>query len=136
MKQFPIMGKLSRAVLPSTSGCAWMPVIWGCHLMRNLGIVALGAALAAGPGHAGDYPPACRSFTSFSRGDLGQPARPPCLDYLVDRATIEMCQPFMELYQLEVPSYIECLKSENNSIVETFNAAAKQFNCAQNKTAC
>jgi hypothetical protein len=73
------------------------------------------------------YPPACRDFTSFPRGDLAQPARPPCLDYLVDRISIEVCQPLMDLYQIEVRSYIECLKSENCAIIDRFNAAARQF---------
>ena len=104
--------------------------------MRTLGIVALGAALAATPSYAGDYPFACRDFTSFPRGDLAQPTRPPCLDYLFDRETIETCQPLMDLYQVQVRAYLECLKSENNAIIDTFNAAAKQFNCAQNRMAC
>lgn len=105
--------------------------------MRQLGIiVALCATFAFRPSHAGDYPSACRDFTSFPRGDLAQPARPPCLDYLVDRASIEMCQPLMDHYQFEVLAYIECLKSENSAIIDKFNAAAKQFNCAQTRAAC
>jgi hypothetical protein len=104
--------------------------------MRNLGIVALGAALFSAPSYAGDYPAACRDFTSFPRGDLARPERPPCLNYLFGRVAIETCQPMMDLYQAQVRSYIECLKSENDSIIETFNSPAKQFNCAQNKNAC
>jgi hypothetical protein len=98
--------------------------------------MALGLALSVTASHAGDYPLACRAFTSIPRGDLAQPARPPCLDYLIDRASIEMCQPLMDLYQMEVRSYVECLKSENSAIIDTFNAAARQFNCAQNRIAC
>ena len=101
--------------------------------MRLAAIALLIAAIMT-PCVAGDYPLACRDFTSFPRGDLAQPVRPPCLDYLVDRATIEMCQPLMDLYQIEVSSYIECLKSENSAIIDRFNAAARQFNCAQNQT--
>ena len=79
------------------------------------------------PCAAGDYPAACRDFTSFSRGDLAQPERPPCLNYLFNRVAIETCQPMMDLYQAQVRSYIECLKGENSAIIETFNAAAKQL---------
>src|SRR6185437_2803067 len=100
----------------------------GDQKMRFMGIVALCAALAAAPSLAGDYPQACRDFTSFPRGDLAQPERPPCLDYLFNRVAIETCQPMMDIYQAQVRSYIECLKSENDSIIQTFNAAAKQFN--------
>jgi hypothetical protein len=103
--------------------------------MRILGMTLV-LALGVTASHAGDYPLACRAFTSFPRGDLAQPARPPCLDYLVDRASIEMCQPLMNLYQMEARSYVDCLKGENSSIIDTFNAAAKQFNCAQNRIAC
>jgi hypothetical protein len=99
-------------------------------------LIAAVFASAAVPSHAGDYPFACRDFAGFARGDLQQPARPPCLDNLFDRGAIEMCQPLMDIYQLQVRSYVECLKSENSAIIDTFNAAAKQFNCAQNRMAC
>jgi len=59
------------------------------------------------------------------RGDLARPERPPCLNYLVDRVSIEMCKPMMDLYQLQVRSYLEYLKSENSAVIDTFNAAAK-----------
>jgi hypothetical protein len=87
------------------------------------------------PCAAGDYPAVCRDFTGFSRGDLTQP-EPPCLNYLFNRVAIETCQPMMDLYLVQVRSYIECLKGEHDSIIETLNAAAKQFNCAQNRMAC
>jgi hypothetical protein len=96
-------------------------------------ILIVAALVIASPCAAGDYPAACRDFTSFPRGDLSQPERPPCLNYLFDRASIEMCQPLMDLYQLQVRTYVECLKSENGAIIDKFNAAAKQFNCAQNR---
>jgi hypothetical protein len=41
-----------------------------------------------------------------------------------------------DLAQLQVRTYVECLKSENGAIIDKFNAAAKQFNCAQNRMAC
>ena len=59
--------------------------------MRIPAIAAL-LALVSAASQAGDYPPACRDFTSFPRGDFAQPVRPPCLDYLVDRVSIETCQ--------------------------------------------
>jgi hypothetical protein len=40
---------------------------------------------------------------------------------LFNRVAIETCQPMMDLYQAQVRSYIECLKGENSSIIETFN---------------
>ncbi len=103
--------------------------------MKLAGIALLIVAITS-PCAAGDYPAACRDFTSSPRGALAQPERPPCLDYLFDRVAIETCQPLMDLYQVEVRAYLECLKSENNAIVETFNAAARRFNCAQNRAVC
>ena len=103
--------------------------------MRIPAIAAL-LALVSAASQAGEYPSACRGFTSFPRGDLVQPARPPCLDYLVDRVSIEICQPLMDLYQIEVRAYVDCLKSENSAIIDRFNDAAKKFNCAQNGRLC
>jgi hypothetical protein len=104
--------------------------------LRNSLDAALLIIAITTPCAAGDYPAACRDFTSFPRGDLAQPERPPCLNYLFNRVAIETCRPMMDLYQAQVRSYIECLKGENSSIIETFNAAAQQFNCAQNRNAC
>jgi hypothetical protein len=57
------------AVLPSTSGCAWMPVGLGISKMRILGIVALCAALGGCASSAADItsayvsPVAYQSYT-------------------------------------------------------------------------
>src|ERR1700738_4585436 len=44
-KSIPFRGAFAHSPLPSTPGCAWMVAGLGGHLMRNLGIVALCAAL-------------------------------------------------------------------------------------------
>lgn len=108
----------------------------GANFMRLLEVVAVIAALGITPGYAGDYPPACRDFTSFPKGDLAQPAKPPCLAYLSNQETLDMCQPMMDLYQQQVRSYLECLKAENDSMIAEFNAAAARFNCAQRGHVC
>jgi hypothetical protein len=66
--------------------------------MKLITPVLLIIAIAT-PCAAGDYPAACHDFTSFPRGDLAQPERPPCLNYLFNRVAIETCQPMMDLYQ-------------------------------------
>lgn len=85
---------------------------------------------------AADYPPACKGFAEFLRGDLQQPVRPACVDALYSKVDIEFCQPQMDLYKQTVRRYVKCLKAENDSIIATFNAAASRFNCAQRGVTC
>jgi hypothetical protein len=56
--------------------------------MKLITPVLLIIAIAT-PCAAGDYPAACHDFTSFPRGDLAQPERPPCLNYLFNRVAID-----------------------------------------------
>jgi len=113
--------------------------------MRILGIVALGAAaiwlptlcfVANGTANAAEYPSACRGFADFLHGSLEQPPRPACVDSLIDRASVEMCRPLMDLYQTQIRQYEECLKAENDSIIDTYNTAVRRFNCAVQGIAC
>lgn len=85
---------------------------------------------------AAEYPPACRGFADFLHGSLEQPVRPACIDALVDRASVEMCRPLMDLYQHQVRQYVDCLKAENDLIVSTYNTDVGRFNCSVQGIAC
>ena len=64
----------ARAMLRSTVGCAWMAAGLGGSEMRNLGIVALGAALAGCASSAADITPTYVSpvqYSSYNCQQLG-----------------------------------------------------------------
>jgi hypothetical protein len=104
--------------------------------MKLAALILLTALAVNGTASAADYPSACKGFADFLHGSLEQPVRPACIDALYSKVDLEYCQPQMDLYQQTVQHYVECLKSENESIIAKFNSAAARFNCAQRGTVC
>ncbi|WP_080855802.1 hypothetical protein [Agrobacterium deltaense] len=102
--------------------------------MRLIAPLAAMIALASNNASAISLLDECRNHRGI--GDLLQkkiqrPEPPSCIRFstsLNDDVSFQMCRTDMVRYQMEVDSYLKCLKWESGEVVDEFNENVNRFN--------
>jgi hypothetical protein len=104
------------------------------HTIRVVRALAVMVALASNDASAVSLLDECREHRGI--GDILQkkiqrPEPPSCIRYsltLTDDLSFQMCRTEMIRYQMEVDSYLKCLKWESGEAVGEFNENVNRFN--------